>query len=252
MSDVRQPNPLKAVRFVYEKPLSPVWAQSFGAYPWFMVPFLGDVIYRNGWRISDVHSALAPNLLRIVPASWSKGHAWGQWHNLSYPIFKAAVAGELVRLDKALISAVLVDAVVNGERRSSYIVPSDEEEKFEIEMDYHVIIPSTFVVDGLERRVSDEAFLLELSAFSNQTVQTVRSVVRGGAVFECVAHEIADAAKELDVAGAQVRLLRDRRDALRNRQARPIPYQRLTREDVAAFYNISLLAEDEDDEDGEI
>lgn len=245
---MRQPNPLKPVRFIYEEPLSPVWAQSFGPYPWFMVPFLGDVIYRNGWRISDVHSALAPRLTQIVPVSWAHGHAWGQWHNLSYPIFKAAVAGDLVRLDKALISAVLVDSIVNGARETSYIVPSLEEAEFELDMDYHVIIPSTFVVDGFERRSSDEAFVAELSFLSGQSAQTIRDVARGGAVFECVAHDISEAAKDLDVASAEVRLLRDRKDAVRHRQARPLPYQRLKRDHLVQFYKIPIPIEDEDDE----
>jgi hypothetical protein len=213
-----------------------------------MVPFLGDVIYRNGWRISDVHSALAPRLTQIVPVSWAHGHAWGQWHNLSYPIFKAAVAGDLVRLDKALISAVLVDSIVNGARETSYIVPSLEEAEFELDMDYHVIIPSTFVVDGFERRSSDEAFVAELSFLSGQSAQTIRDVARGGAVFECVAHDISEAAKDLDVASAEVRLLRDRKDAVRHRQARPLPYQRLKRDHLVQFYKIPIPIEDEDDE----
>lgn len=237
------------VRFARDRPLSLAWVQSFGAYPWFLSPFLGDVIARNGWRISEVHGGLSSYLPRLVPPSWRKSDSWGQWQNLSYPQFKAAVSGELVRLDKALTSAVLLDALVDGVLDRRGVSPAlDGAVKFERDVDYHAIIPSTFVVDGLDRRMVDEEMLSDLAKLSGQSLHLLRELSRGGAVVEYIAHDIALAADRLHMRGVEPRLLNDRKDVLKNRQVRPIAYQRLDRERIAQFYDIALPYEDDEDE----
>lgn len=244
----RLTTPASSVRFVREAPLSPVWIQSFGPYPWFVIPFLGDVVSRNGWSVSEVHGNLAPHLRRLIPAPWLKSDKWGQWHNLSYPQFKAAVSGEMVRLDKALTSAVLLDSVVNGILDEELIRPALGEVAFDGHVDYHAIIPSTFLVDGLERYIKDEEFLEDLSDACGQSVHLLRELSRGGAVVEYIAHDVAKAARRLQVKGIEPRLLKDRKDIIRHRPMRPIPYQKLERDRIAQFYDVSLVYEDEDDE----
>lgn len=238
------------VRFVRDNPLSLAWIHSFGPYPWFITPFLGDVVARNGWRISELHARLAPHLPRLVPSAWKRSDPWAQWNSLSYPQFKAAVSGDFVRLDKALTSAVMLDALVDGELGKRGIMPIlDSEVQFDRDVDYHAVIPSTFVVDGLDRRVVDEEVLFDLGHLSDQSLHLMRELSKGAAVVEYIAHDVAHAADRLHLRGVEPRLLNDRKDAVKNRQVRPAPYQRLDRQRIATFYDIVLPYYDEDEYD---
>jgi hypothetical protein len=218
---------INAVSFIRIKPQIAIWEQFFGPYPWFCAPLIGDFAGWRGLIVSEVHSRYRRELTEIIPATLKENSRWGQWGELSLVQFKATLSQSLVRLDKA-IQSILITRLAS--QSNDYIIDDNNLTQ--------LIIPLTFVVDGLDRVIKDKEVVAVLGLEIGQSSFFLEEAARGFGLPEYLALRIVEICNKLGFVDVYMRLLRDRTDVIhgQRRRIRPVIVEEYDHELIAKYY----------------
>ncbi|WP_210168569.1 hypothetical protein [Rhizobium sp. Leaf371] len=231
--------PLDFITIEKEETPPPFWEEIFGPYPWFVVPFLGDLLKITGLRVAQLWENYRYDAVMNIPPEWRKFSTWGDWENLSQVQFKSCISQGLVRLDKSAFSIILT-GVANFHLNNNSL-PKFPLIGYPPYSSYQTILPSCFTIESQSRiNIRDDHLVEEISKLSMQSRLVIQEAFRGYGLIESVAHDIVDAFRELSGIKLDVRLMLTRKGFDGNQLKKPVLSQRIHRERICKFHNIEL------------
>jgi hypothetical protein len=218
------------------KPIG-IWEESFGPYPWFFAPFIGEFLRQQRIPSPALFEFAKREIDGGILSDIAEKIYWDRSPRISTLQMKHVLSGDLVRLDKAIITIVLINRLIQYQGKNMQDVTGVLRGTLMGKTPHSVIIPSTFIIEDYDGAL--ERVIGEVGKRSGYSRALILDVINGRAVIELIAREIINAAEHVGFGRADLRLLRDRRDRARPGKAPPRPssFQHLDLEKIKAYYS---------------